>query len=320
MKTIKKFLVSGGSGFIGSHVCKYLTDLGHEVISIDNNTQYFYPLDKISISNMDYRYNFLLKKTNIVRGNINNISFLFDIFDNFKPYCIINLAALPLANIAIKSTEEAYNSILNTTNILLEVIKKTKTKLVHISSSMVYGDFADDKVDESSPTNPKEIYGSMKLASEILVKGYSKIFNFDFNIIRPTAVYGPSDNNKRIIFKMIESGLNNKEITLFNPKNNFLDFTFVEDTAKGISLAALSDTKNEIFNISNGKARSLYEAANLVQNHIPSFKYKEKEEPSFYPKRGTLDISKATKLLDYTPSTSIEDGISIYTKFAKKFY
>ena len=269
---------------------------------------------------MDYRYNFLLKKTNIVRGNINNISFLFDIFDNFKPYCIINLAALPLANIAIKSTEEAYNSILNTTNILLEVIKKTKTKLVHISSSMVYGDFADDKVDESSPTNPKEIYGSMKLASEILVKGYSKIFNFDFNIIRPTAVYGPSDNNKRIIFKMIESGLNNKEITLFNPKNNFLDFTFVEDTAKGISLAALSDTKNEIFNISNGKARSLYEAANLVQNHIPSFKYKEKEEPSFYPKRGTLDISKATKLLDYTPSTSIEDGISIYTKFAKKFY
>ena len=124
MKKGLKILVCGGSGFIGSHVCKKLSDRKIKNYSIDNHTQYFFPLDDFAIKNINYRHNFLLKKTKILNTSLDNTHELRETINKIKPNIIINLAALPLAGLAIKKSETAYKSILTSTFNLLEVIKE----------------------------------------------------------------------------------------------------------------------------------------------------------------------------------------------------
>ena len=156
---------------------------------------------------------------------------------------------------------------------------------------MVYGDFVKTPNPEDSKKEPKEIYGSFKLASEYIVKGYCKRFNIKSVIIRPSAVYGPTDNNYRVVQKFIEDILNKRKIVVNNPKSNYLDFTYVKDLAEGIKLATLTKTKGiEVFNLTRGKGRSLYELIKILEDNLGKVNYKIKQVDGIYPKRGSLDI------------------------------
>ena len=172
---------------------------------------------------------------------------------------------------------------------------------------------------EEATKNPTEIYGSFKYASETIVKGYSKIFDINTNIVRPTAVYGPTDNNKRVIQTFIEKAMKNETIYANNPENNFLDFTYVEDIAEGIKCVTLEETpKNEAFNISYGKASSIMEMINILKEYFPKLKFVSQNKDTFYPKRGSLDISKIKKYTNYNPKTNLRDGIKKYINFINK--
>lgn len=318
---MSKIIIAGGAGFIGSHLTSQFTEEGHEVYVLDNNIQYFYPLEKSSIKNMEFRHKILLKDAKIIRANTLDINDLRRLVLDIKPEYIVNLAALPLALTAIKKTEEAFSSILTSTENFMEIMRDIGflKNYVHISSSMVYGDFEKNPNPENAKKEPIEIYGSMKLASEYLVKGYAQRFGFPLTIIRPSAVYGPTDNNFRVIQKFIECALNNKTINANNPSSNRLDFTYVKDAAKGIKLATFFN-KNLIneFNITRGESRSLEDAINIIKSFFPKIKINITNEKGIYPKRGTLDISKAKKLLKFNPSYCLEDGIKDYVDFLKK--
>ena len=238
--------------------------------------------------------------------------------EKIKPDYIINLAALPLAVTAIKNSEEAYSSILDTTKNFFEIIRDNNflKKYIHISSSMIYGDFIKTPNPENSSKEPKEIYGSLKLASEYIVKGYSKRFKINSVIIRPSAVYGPTDNNFRVVQKFIEDILNNKKIVVNNPKSNFLDFTYVKDLVEGIKLATLSETPDiEVFNLTRGEGRSLNELMKILENNLGKFNFEINEDNGIYPKRGSLDITKAKKMINYNPKFSLEEGVKDYLNF-----
>ena len=121
--------------------------------------------------------------------------------------------------------------------------KKFLKKFIHISSSMVYGNFKHNSIKENHEKNPIEIYGSMKFASEIIVKGYARIFDINSIILRPSAVYGPCDMNYRIVQKILDNCIKGKPTTLNNAKKNLLDFNFVEDVAEAIKCATFAKTK-----------------------------------------------------------------------------
>lgn len=316
-----KILVTGGAGFIGSHTCRKLMDAGEEVIVYDYFQQYIFPIEPTFIENINYRYDVLLKGSDIIRGSTHNKDELRRNITSIKPDYIIHLAAMPLANIALFRTEEALNNIVLGTVNILEILRDLNTvqKFVYISSSMVYGDFNQVPMPEDGLKNPKEIYGGMKLAGEILVQVFSKRYNIPYSIVRPSAVYGPADNNRRVLQIFIENAFQRKPIVVTNPDTTFLDFTYVEDLADGLVKVTLSpNAADEVFNITRGQGHSLKEAIEVLKKFFPDLDVQVKiETESYRPNRGELDISKAKNLVNYDPKYSLEQGLEKQINFIK---
>jgi nucleoside-diphosphate-sugar epimerase len=182
---------------------------------------------------------------------------------------------------------------------------------------MIYGDFKTKIVNETSSSNPKEIYGTMKLAGEVITKGLSNYYNIPYTIIRPSAVYGPKDMNQRVSQIFINKAINGSNINVHG-KTERLDFTYIDDLVNGVILASTRKNGiNNTFNITNGKGRSLFEFVSILKKHFPKIKFTIKNRDKFRPKRGTLSIKKATKLIGYKPKTTLEKGIYKYLKFLK---
>ena len=310
-----RLLMTGGAGFVGSHTGRGLLNAGVELFVLDSLHQYVYPIRPTYLENMRFRFDVLLKGASIVRGTTLDKDTLRREIGKIRPDVVIHFAALPLANLSIHNSDEAFNSILQGTGNLLEVLRDADyvDRLVYISSSMVYGDFEEVPVPEVARTNPKEIYGGMKLAGEILVKVYSACYGFDYAIVRPSAVYGPTDNNRRVLQIFLENALRGERLELKNGVSTYLDFTYVEDAAEGIRLVATSPrAKNETFNITKGEGRSLMEAAETIRGLVPGIEIADISEDNFYPSRGALDVTKARKLLGYNPQYGLDEGLARY--------
>ncbi|MBD3422627.1 MAG: NAD-dependent epimerase/dehydratase family protein [Chitinivibrionales bacterium] len=319
---MSRVLVTGGAGFVGSHLVKILCDEGHEVFVIDSFTQYIEPpIDNIYLYNVNYRFEKLLKDAQILRGNTHNKDEIRRRILKIKPEYIVHFAALPLANIAIEYSEEAFETIVGGTVNLLEVLRDMDfiTKFVYISSSMVYGDFKVTPIPEDCEKEPKEIYGGMKLAGEYMVKVYSQRYEIPYSIVRPSAVYGPTDNNRRVVGLFLTNAVKGKKIRAKNADTTLLDFSFVEDVADGIKLVTLSGkANNETFNITRGRSRSLKELVTTIGNMYPEIEIEFVEGGTFRPNRGALDVTKAKELLNYRPKIEIEEGVKRYATFLEK--
>jgi len=316
-----KILITGGTGFIGSNIAREFLELGHEVILFDAFIQYI-PTLKLDYNEIiKKRLKDIEEKCIIIRGNAANRGEVQNAIMEHKPEIIIHLTSLPISTISNIYVEEAVDSCINSTMNILETIKNADfvKRFVYTSSSMVYGDFESESVNEESKTEPKGVYGGVKLAGEHFVKALCKRFNIDYCIIRPSAVYGPTDINKRVVQIFVENAIKGEEIILKGADENRLDFTYVKDTAHGFVLAALSpNAKNQTFNITNGQAKSLRELSEKIKKHFPDLKLVEKEVDKNIPLRGTLDISKARKLLGFEPKYNLEKGIEEYVEFMKK--
>jgi len=317
---MSKVLIVGGTGFIGSNIARQLLDLNHEVVLFDAFIQYV-PSRKENYGEITRkRLEGIEDKAVIARGDARNRGEIQRAIIEHKPDIIIQLASMPISTLANVYTEEAVDCCIKAAINILEVIKDVRfvKRFVYTSSSMVYGDFQKDVADEGHPTEPREFYGGIKLAGEHAVKSFCRRYGIDYVIIRPSAVYGPTDINKRVVQIFVENAIEGKEIVLEGADQK-LDFTYVKDAAKGFVLAALSENaKNETFNITNGQARSLRELADALKKHFPELKVVEKPSDKTRPTRGTLDISKAKKLLNFEPDYPLEKGVEEYIEFVKK--
>lgn len=317
-----KVLVTGGAGFVGSHTVKAMTDEGHEVFVIDAFSQYISPpIMPLYVYNINYRFENLINDAEIIRCDTKNKDDIRRKITALKPMYIVHFAALPLANMAIEYSEEAFSTIVGGTVNLLEVLRDGDylSKFVYISSSMVYGDFERVPVREDCRKEPKEIYGAMKLAGEYMVKAYSQRYGIPYTIIRPSAIYGPTDNNRRVVGIFVTDALQGRKIRAQNAENTKLDFTFVEDVANGLKQITFSEkSRNETFNITRGRSRSIKELVEIIVRLCPDTKIEYIEGESFRPNRGTLDIEKAKSVVGYSPKYDLEEGVVKYIDYLRE--
>jgi nucleoside-diphosphate-sugar epimerase len=323
-----KVLVIGSHGFIGSYVCKLLIDSGWEVIGVDNINMYKPEQYQLFLRHYEIRQKTQLYGLSVFyRVDATHGAEVTRIVRKHRPEVVINLAGTPVADVCKKNTEEAVQSIYKLNANLLEAIKEDDNlqRYVFISSSMVYGDFQCDRPDEDAPKNPKDPYGAIKLGAELLIESFQRQFGVPYVVVRPSAVYGPLDSNMRVTGIFLLNAHRGKPIRV-NDVNERLDFTYVEDTAEGIYLAATHGRGlNEVFNITRGEGRTIRELAGEIKKYYPSVEIIENVAPEHMeglvrPVRGTLNIDKARRLLGYAPKYSLEAGIEKYVREWKKIY
>ena len=312
---MSKILLTGGLGFIGHTIVRKLEDTEHTAVIVDNRSDYDGVVDRNELEKI-IRARKSLFKTDVTDYNVDivNLIELDKIVESEKPDVILHLAAFPRSKVVIQNPQFGCDVILKGLLNLLESCKKHNVKrFVFISSSMIYGDFDQECNPEIASKNPVEPYGIMKLCGENLVRNYNRLYGLEYSIVRPSAVYGPHDVVDRVLSKFIVKAKANKTLNI-NGEGLALDFSYVDDVADGMILCALHhNAKNETFNITRGVARTLVDASNIIINKTNSnSKLIVAENDGMYPKRGTLDISKAKELLGYNPSIDIEEGLKHY--------
>ena len=152
-----------------------------------------------------------------------------------------------------------------------------------------------------------------------MVIAYNQVFGMPYTIIRPSAVYGPTDVNRRVSQIFVENALRKKPLILHNGGRSRLDFTHVDDVSEGFARATLSDRgQNRIYNITRSRGRSLREFAELVAKCVPGTRIEERPAEVFRPERDALSIERARSELGFEPKIDLEDGIPAYVEFVRR--
>ena len=314
-----KYLVTGGLGFIGSKIIEKLSNDGHSVICVDNKDTY----DILTEGQLDKlitwrKRNWDNKKVSVIIGDILDRDVCLRAFKS-RPDIVIHLATYPRAKIVDENPILGIPKVIGTTTNLLWHASNFETKkFVYISSSMVYGDFVDGTKEESN-TKPQNIYGEAKLTGERLTKLFAKRDGLNYNIVRPSGVYGPGDLPDRVVSKFFQKAMNNETIELHNGENK-VDFTYRQDAAYGIIKAASSEVANTSFNITAGNASSLRTLAETIIDITGSkSELQDIGMHKLYPLRGTLDIGRAKDLLAYQPQFSLRQGLESYYDWIRQY-
>jgi len=312
---IKKVFITGGCGFIGSYLARKLLNQGFELLLFDAFMNYIDPFESNYQFFLKARMEGLRDKARIERGDIRVQKRMQQIMNEWQPEAVIHLAALPSAKEATQYPTEALQINVDGTLSVLEGIKACGSvqRFIFTSSSFVYGNFKRAVADEEHPTDPIDVYGGTKLTGEILTKAYAKQHGFEYVIVRPSAVYGFGDCNRRVSQILIDNALHGRPLILHGGGRSKIDFTYVTDVAEGFSKAlTVPAAANQTFNITRGNARMVREFALEVQKHFPKAELVEKPADTSRPERGTLCIQKARQLLAYDPKVDIEQGIAEY--------
>jgi UDP-glucose 4-epimerase len=316
-----KILITGGAGFIGSYITRELLKQGDEVVIYDSFVQYISPLQSHYQRYIEKRFEGIKNDVLIIRGDTRDKHDVRRAIMSHRPKRIIHLAALPIADLSNTHSEEALSTIINGTVDILEVMRDVDfvERFVYASSSMVYGDFLYRPADEEHPKNPKDIYGGTKLAGEVLTQSFGRRYGIEYTIVRPSAVYGPTDANRRVSQIFVENAVKGIPLQLHDGGRSSLDFSYVKDVAKGFVLATFSEkAKNQTYNVTRGEGRTLKEFVDILKAIIPEVKVLETPADIFRPARGAMDISKARRELGYDPQYTLAEGLREYVDFVRE--
>lgn len=308
---MKKILILGGHGFIGSHTANILKSQGHTIGVVDCYHRYYtFPQSE---------YDCVLKQRQehcnadeVFKGQIEDPVFMENTFKQFQPNIVIHVATYPNAYMVKRNVIDATGNMITATAVTLDLcVEHNVERIVFASSSMVYGDFETDAPIETARTNPLTLYGSYKLQGEKMCQIWQREKGLEYAILRPSALYGTRDMIVRVISKLAEAALTSGELRVQGPDNK-LDFSFVTDVGNAFATAATNpNCANEIFNCTRGNGRRIIEAAEMVQSKLGGT-IKTLPHDEFYPNRDTLTSTKLTEYTGWKPKVDIEQGIPNY--------
>jgi UDP-glucose 4-epimerase len=294
----KTALVTGGAGFIGSHLVELLIKKKFKVIVLDNLSN----SDGSNIKKFILEKKIIFLKKDILNKKIN--------FRKFKLDYVFHLAALgsivPSIDNPIKYIENNFNGTLN----LLEKLRKIKIKkIVYAASSSCYG-IAKTPTKEDSPINTEHPYAFSKWIAEEAIRHWSKLFNIPFISIRIFNAYGPRFQTQgaygSVIGVFLKQKISKKPLTVVGSGSQSRDYVHAKDVANAFYLAAISNQKNEIFNLGSGKPIKINEIVKLIN---PTKIEKIPNRPG-EPHITHANITKITKILNWKPKISFNYGFN----------
>ncbi|MFH1439360.1 MAG: GDP-mannose 4,6-dehydratase [Candidatus Woesearchaeota archaeon] len=301
-------LVTGGAGFIGSHLCEALLIKGHKVVCVDNLNDYYNPdIKRNNIAGIIGHPNFIFYQIDIM----DDIKML-ELFNNEKIEKVVHLAAMAGIRYSIKNPKLYYDTnVLATSNLLRLSVEFNVNKFIFGSSSSVYGNNKEIPFNESYSLSPLSPYASTKKLAEDLCKFYSDYYSLNIICLRFFTVYGPRGRPDMAVYKFVKAIMSDEEITVFGDGILSRDFTYVGDIINGIIASLDLDRKFEIINLAKGENIKVNEIISIIENHIGKKPIIISHPLNKGEANHTLaDISKAKELLGFIPQVSIDDGIA----------
>ncbi|MBR1907845.1 SDR family oxidoreductase [bacterium] len=300
---MKKILITGGAGFIGSHLCEKLLNDGNNVICLDN----FYTGSKDNIKHFMENSRFKLLNQDITKEYFTEVNEIYNLACPASP-------AAYQAN-PIKTTKTCVQGTMN----MLELAKKNNAKILQASTSEVYGNPQIHPQEETyfgnvNPIGIRSCYDEGKRCAETLMADYHRFYNTDIRIIRIFNTYGPNMdiNDGRVVSNFIVQALQNKDITIYGDGSQTRSFCYISDLIDGM-VKMMNNDKNFVgpVNLGNPSERTILEFAELIIELTNSkSKIVHKPLPEDDPVKRKPDITLAKEKLNWNPKVDINDGLT----------
>ena len=300
----KNILVTGGAGFIGSHLVDKLLENNNQIRVLDillNGNK----LSKNSKKCIEF-INGDVRDKNTMNKVLKNIDYVFHM-----------AAYLGVDDVAINPIETMEVESIGTQNLIKCSLKHDVEKIIYISTSGVYGKVEfENAVNEDFLVSPSSSYAIAKRFNEIYLKSISSKYDIDTFSLRYFNVYGPRQDQRMVIPRFFYQAMRNEPITVYGDGNQTRDFTYIDDTVLATLRVADKCKKNEIFNVARGIDTSIYDLAKLIiditnsKSEIKNFKAPFLRFDFDVEKR-CGDSSKLKKLTDFSPSTDLIQGLKL---------
>jgi len=295
-----KILVTGGAGFIGSHLMEFLEDKGYEVIGLDN----------LQWSTRQMK--------NMVIGDIRDIELVDFLVSKIDE--VYHLAAQINVDYGNEHPHETYDINVGGTLNILEACRKYGKRMIYASISEVYGSARTEKISEEHPLDAQSVYAASKLAADRLCKAYSDTYGTDVRILRNFNTFGNYQRYNSyggVIAIFVDRALHNKPPIINGDGKQERDYIHITDALRGYELIAEKGKRGQPINIGTGKSISINEIARLVQRFTGCPQPIHTDARPGEVRRLCADITKA-KSIGFIPKTQFETNLEDYIKWRKK--
>ncbi len=308
-------LVTGGAGFVGSHLADALLRRGINVVTYDNFNSFYTGKEK-NVANNSRR-----KDYKLIKADILDFKTLLKAMDGVD--IVFHQAAQPGVRYSIEHPLESHR--INTTgtlNVLIAARESKVSKVVFASSSSVYGVPQSLPMTEEHPTNPNSPYAASKLAAENYCKVFSEVYSLNVVMLRYFSVYGPRGRPDQVVRAFVERVAQGLPPVIYGDGEQTRDFTYVSDVVEANILAAESEgVSGEVFNVGFGGRVSIKELAemiiDLMDNTGEFSPIHEKSYAGDFP-HTQADITKASRVLGYTPKVEFREGLQSFIDWYQK--
>lgn len=313
---MQHILITGGAGFIGSHLCEKLVSCGHRVTCLDNFDPFYDPqIKRDNLAAFDGSENFRL-----VEGDIRNLELLQGLWRDDAPEIVVHLAAKAGVRPSIEDPLAYQEVNVNGTANLLEMCRHHGTKkFIYASSSSVYGNNRKTPFAEDDPVDhPISPYAATKKAGELLCHTYHHLFGLPIFCLRFFTVYGPRQRPEMAIHKFARLIRDRQQLPVFGDGGSDRDYTYIDDIIDGVNRAIERCSGYRIFNLGESQTTTLRNLITLLEKSMGAtaiIDYQPMQPGDV--QRTYADLKRSREELGYSPSVPVELGIPLFVKWFK---
>jgi UDP-glucuronate 4-epimerase len=311
-----RILVTGGAGFIGSHLVERLMAAGQRVICVDNFDPHYPRANKLA--------NVAGIRSDLVEfceADILDEAALADIFAGERISTVVHLAARPGVRPSLVDPNPYVSiNVQGTLNVLRAAAAHPVDRIVFASSSSVYGSVTGKAREDRDAVNPLSPYAASKVAGEAFCNAYQELSGITTVMLRFFTAYGPRQRPDMAIAKFVDAIEQGREITLFGDGKSKRDYTYVDDVVDGVMRAITADLKGlRVFNLGSSRPVQLLEMVNLIEERLgKKAQIRFAETGAGEPEMTFADIGAAEASLGYSPRIGIEEGLTRFVKWFRE--